>query len=730
MSKLYLAIRELRRRRVFRAAGFYLVGAWGLLQVGDVIVEPAGLPDWSMTALLYLLVLGFPIAVFLGWRYEFGEHGLVRTAQVSDEAVEAADLHLRPIDYATFGALLLIVGGVIYQVLPSLRSESEATREAAEAARIAQENSVAVLPFIDLSPDADHAYLAAGLSDTVLHLLSQVHGLSVTARTSSFAFKDKGMDVAGIAEALNVGNVLEGSVQRAGDQVRIIARLIDADSGSERWSGNFDRELSGIFEIQDEIAREVVTAMKVTVMDDEQDRLDDSYRPNLEAYEQYVLGRSELLRESARSSEAAQAHFEQAIELDPDYALPYVGLAQAYFLQSQTRGRPVMEAVQLSEPLLEQALDLDPLTAEAYGELARIRFMNKDWEAAETYVLRAIELNPSSAEAHHGYGQMLWVQGRKEESLVQTRKAAELDPQSAQIQQALADVLWSLARSEEALGVLRDGVARDPELGSNYERLATYLKRLGRAGESMYYISALHRIEPDNYRWWQLYCEEHAQLWDFDAAIGCFEELIAAFPEPREGRKWLAALQGDFEEAARLGELDVAERPQSWYPKAQLAYYLAQLDQWERIVEMFRDVFPELYQQEPQVTDWSIWPARLIAQGLLETGQQEEADRLLAALRAKVERSRKLQAGGWASGIEDAQIYSLQGETDRALAALARAVDSGWMSYSYTIETDPSLTPIKSDPRYEEIRQRLLDHLARERAWYEEHKDDPLEVTI
>jgi adenylate cyclase len=213
---------------------------------------------------------------------------------------------------------------VIYQVLPSLRSESEAVLEAEEAARIAQENSVAVLPFIDLSPDADHAYLAAGLSDTVLHLLSQVRGLSVTARTSSFAFKDKGMDVAGIALALGVGNILEGSVQRAGDQVRIIARLIDARSGSERWSGNFDRELSGIFEIQDEIAREVVTAMKVTILDGEQDRLKERYRPNLEAYEQYVLGRSELLRESRRSSEAAELHSERSIELDanePNWAI-------------------------------------------------------------------------------------------------------------------------------------------------------------------------------------------------------------------------------------------------------------------------------------------------------------------------------------------------------------------------------------------------------------------------
>ncbi len=728
MSRLYLMIRELRRRRVFRAAGFYLVGAWGALQVGDVIVEPAGLPSWTMTAILYLLVIGFPVAVFLGWRYEFGEHGIVRTTPVSTSEVEAADLHLRPVDYAIFGAVLLIFVGVVAHILPTLRAEADAAREAEEAALVARENSVAVLPFVDLSPDADHAYLAAGISDTVLHLLSQVGGLSVTARTSSFAFQDRAMDVVAIATALGVANVLEGSVQRAGDQVRIIARLIDARSGSERWSGNFDRELSGIFEIQDEIAREVVTAMKVTVLDEDRDRLADRYRPDLDAYEQYVLGRSELLRESARSVDAAETHFQRAIEIDPAYALAYVGLAQTHLFQARYRNRPMPEAIGLAKPLLEQAIDLDPLASEAYVELAKIAFIEKDMDKSEQFGLRAIELNPSSADAHFGYGQFLWLNDRKEEALAQTRIAAELDPESRQIQSGLANILWSLARTEEAMAIMRDNIRRDPGLAPNYLQLAQRLKQLGRAGESMYYIHALHRSEPTNQEWWQRYCEELAQLWDFDAAIACFKELAAAYPDQREAEKWIAALQQDFAEAARLGELDVAENPRLWISRLQLGSYLSRLGHWERILELFPELFPGLYAEEPEISDWSQGAAMLVAQGMLETGQQEQGERLMAALMEKVERSRRLQPSGWGTGIEDVQIYSLRGDKVRALDTLARAVDAGWMLYAFTILTDPALDPLRDEPRFDEIVDRLRAHLAEERAWFEAHKDDPLEV--
>ncbi len=722
----FAMLRELRRRHIFRGVGFYLVGAWGVLQVADVIVEPAGLPAWTMTALLYLAVGGFPLALFLAWRYEFTEDGVVRTKPASSVDVEHMNLSLRKIDFAIFAALIFIVVFFFWQLQAVFKAESDALEAAAKVAQAARANSIAVLPFADLSPDADHAYLAAGLSDTVLHLLSQVGELSVTARTSSFAYQDKGMDITQIGGALAVSNILEGSVQRAGNQLRIIARLIEVDTGAERWSGSFNREIAGIFEIQDEIAREVVAAMKVTVMDENKTRLADRYRPNLEAYEQYVLGRSELLRGSARAVTAAEKHFQKAIELDPGYALAYVGLAQAYMAQPMGTGADPKAAWEKAEPLLEKAIEIDPLEAEAYSELAAIKIPKKEFREALKLVRRAMELNPSAAFPHMGYAQFLMVTGRPEDALVEIRTAAALDPESPQIQRSLAEILWSTSRAEEAMGIMRDSIHKWPELARSYLQLARWLKQTGEAGQSMYYVNAVHRLEPDNVEWWQGMCEEYAQLWDREASIACFEELVAAFPEYSDGKYWLAAMRGDNAAAVQIVGATVEADPKRWYTTNQLGEQLARTGEWQRITELFQDLYSDLYDDEPEVTDFSIWPARILAQAMIETGRQEQADRLLDTMLETVTRSRKLQAGGWRSGIEDVQVYSLQGKTEEALAALEEAVDSGWMFYAFTIWDDPSLDALRDDPRFDELMDRMRDNLAEQRQWFEEHKDDPL----
>jgi TolB-like protein/Flp pilus assembly protein TadD len=722
----FVLFRELRRRRVFRVAGLYLVGAFTVLEVADVVSGPAGFPPWVLTALLYLLVIGFPIAVFLGWRYEIGDEGLIRTKPASAEDVEHMDLSLKTSDYVIFAAILVVAGAAAYQVVPSIRSQSEAAEKIAEEARIARANSIAVLPFADLSPGTYHAYLADGLSDTVLHLLSQVKGLSVTARTSSFAFRDRAMDVAQIAAALGVKNILEGSVQRAGDQVRIIARLIDAGTGSEKWSGNFDRDLSGIFAIQDEIAREVVAAMKVNVLDENKGRIEERYKPDLASYEQFVLGRRALLEETAKGDVEAEEHFKRAIELDPNYAEAYVGLARAYMRQPRSTGRNIKEAVSLSRPLVDKAIELDPLSSDAYVELAGFQVMDKKGKEAEKSIKRAIELNPSSAEAHAFYAQGLWIMGRHEEALARARIAADLDPQSADIQQELSKVLWSLARSEEAIAVIRDSIARNPGVPSNYGLLARWLKQTGRVGESIYYIRKLHQLDPANLRWRSEFCEEYLQLWDKEASIECFESLIADYPDDLDARHKLATITGRHEDGARYTEEMVNQQPTSWYRKAQLGGYLVELEEWDRIIELYREAFPGLYADPPQITDWSQWPANYLAQAWIHTGEQDKADRLLEGMLQAVLRSRKLRASGWGTGIEDVQIYSLQGKKDLALDTLESAIDSGWMFYTFMLWDDRSLDPLRDDPRYDALLDKLEERMAEQRQWYEEHKDDPL----
>lgn len=718
---------ELRRRHVFRGIGYYLVGAWTLLQVAEVIVEPAGLPAWTLSALLYLAVIGFPLAVWVAWRYELTDHGLVRTRPAT-AADSEADYSLKPSDYVIFTALLAVIAAIAWQGLSSIRSDAEQTRvqaeQAAEAEREAVENSVAVLPFADLSQNTDQAYLAEGLSDTVLHVLSQVKGLTVTARTSSFAYRDRGMTTAEIAGELGVANILEGSVQRADDQMRVIARLIDARTSRELWSGNFDREVKEIFAVQDEIAREVVAAMQLTVLEDDRERIELEYQPDLAAYEQYVIGRRELDTATIDSLKSAERRFEKAIEIDPDYALAYVALAKTYRWQGSAGERSLAEFRALERPLIEKALDLDPTLAEAWNARAMLQAEDKEFEKAAQSIQKALELNPNSADAWSGYWNFLLLMNRQEEALAAIRKAVELDPESSEYQTSLAEQLFRLSRAEEAIFVLRENIRRHPESPSGYIMLARYLNQVGRPGEAMWYLQSMRRRDPENPAVQFNVCQQHWQLWDLAEAAACQEDYLQVNPDDREGQMWMAVFREDYEEYTRIAELKVAEYPNLWYPKMQLAEGLSLLGEWERIVEVVTSAFPDLMEPDPQINDWNQWGARRLAGALLKTGEETQALVLIDASLEWFERSRKLQAGGWMAGTEDALLHALRGEDERALDILERAINRDWMFYAQAVLFDSALKHLQDDPRYLTLVDRLRQNMARERAWYEEHKDD------
>ena len=720
-------ILELRRRHVFRGIGYYLVGAWTLLQVAEVIVEPAGLPAWTITALLYLAVIGFPLAVWVAWRYELTDHGLVRTRPAT-EADSEADYSLKPSDYVIFAAMVAVIGAIAWQGLANIRSDAEETRarvEAeAEAEREAVENSVAVLPFADLSQNTDQAYLAEGLSDTVLHVLSQVKGLTVTARTSSFAYRDRGMTTAEIAGELGVANILEGSVQRAGDQMRVIARLIDARTSRELWSGNFDREVKEIFAVQDEIAREVVAAMQLTVLEDDRERIEREYQPELAAYEQYVIGRRELDTATVDSLESAERRFKEAIEIDPDYALAHVALAQTYRMQGIAGERSLAEFQPLERSLIEKALDLDPTLAEAWNALAGLQAENKEFEKAAQSIQKALELNPNSADAWAGYWNFLLLMNRQEEALAAIRKAVELDPESSEYQTSLATQLFRLSRAEEAIFVLRENIRRHPESPSGYIMLARYLNQVGRPGEAMWYLQAMRRRDPENPAVLFSVCQQHWQLWDLASANACQERYLQLNPDDREGQMWMALFRDDIEEYTRIAGLKVVKFPNQWYPKMQLAEGLSALGEWDRIVEVVTSAFPDLMEPDPPINDFNQWGARRLAEALLKTGDEAQAMVLIDATLEWFERSRKLQAGGWMAGTEDALLHALRGENQRALDILERAINRDWMFFARSVMFDSALKHLQDDPRYLALIDRLEQNMARERAWYQEHKDD------
>ena len=714
MSKAYSFIRELRRRKVFRGAAIYLIAAYGILEVADVIAEPAGLPGWTLTVLFYGALIGFPLAVFLGWRYEFGEHGLVLTKPVSGDqaAVEAIGWK----DYLAIGVLTLVSAAVAWRVLPEVVEQDQMQA----AAQAILPNSIAVIPFKSRGGDG---YLADGLADTVTYMLSQVDGLVVTARTSAYSYRDTQLPVKEIANGLRVAYVLEGSVQHAGDRVQIIASLVEAASGAEVWTNRFARSVTDIFAIQDEIASEVVVALGDS-MELGNDRIGEQYRPNLAAFEEVINGRNARYDGSVEGILRAEAHFKRAIELDPNYAIAYVELADNYAQREDIGMRE--EGVALMRPLVDKALELDPLLAEAHVINSLVLRLEGKRDEVEPALLRALELNPNLVEAHLAYSTWMMINSRHEKAHDHARIAYELDPRNPRVMNHYAQTSWNLAQAEKAVSLSRDVIRMYPDHPRAYIGLARYLQQMGELGDAMRYTMALYRMDPDSLRRLNSVCDGWMQLGADDKVLECREELRRRAPDDLENLKQLAAQKGDYAEAVRIARQHAELEPWLDYRKAQLAFFLEVEHRYDEVIDLLGEQYPDLLGTQPQVNSFSIWPAMMVAHALRATGDVEQSDRLLVAIEDAVEQMRLAQGSGYSLGIEPAQIAAIRGQHDKAIELLDQAIEDGWTLYATVIYIDPKFDPLRDDPRFQAVEQKLRDNLAAHRQWYEQNKDAPL----
>ena len=342
---------------------------------------------------------------------------------------------------------------------------SPSTAPAASATAAAPPfKSIAVLPFLDMSAQKDQEYFSDGLSEELIGLLTKVPELRVPARTSSFFFKGKQATIAEIAQALHVAHLLEGSVRKAGNTIRITAQLIQVDNGYHVWSESYDRTLDDIFKVQDEIAAAVVRALKVTLMKD--DLPTRSAVPNAEAYQLYLRGRFHWNRRSPEDFRKAVKFFQRAVAVDANYPLALTGLADCYtLLPLYDRRANAMEATPLAKEAVLKALAMDEGLAEAHASLGLILgIFDFDWTAAERHFRRAIQLNPNASSTHQWYGMLLVSAGRAGEGLAEARRALELDPLSLPANLSLGIGLNSARHFDEAIAQLHKTL----ELGKNF----------------------------------------------------------------------------------------------------------------------------------------------------------------------------------------------------------------------------------------------------------------------
>jgi len=436
---------ELRRRNVFRVGFAYVIMAWLLLQIVEIVASIINAPDWVAQSILLLLGVGFPIAVFFAWAFELTPEGIKLERNVN-RSQSITNRTGRRLDLMIFGVLVVAVGWLGYD---KLTPDVPDVAQEVVAEEIDDSPSIAVLPFVNMSADESSAYFSDGLADTLLHMLAQIRELRVAARTSSFQFRDQSMNVADIGQQLNVSTVLEGSVQRSGDKIRITAQLIDVSNGYHLWSGNFDRELNDVFVIQDEIAAEVVGALKLSLLGEEVEKLQTYATDNIEAYTQYLLALPEIDTFTFDSLTSAINHLQSSIALDPAYAPAYTSLAKAYFNLQQTGAMNKGEALSEARNAAAKALELSPDSSEALTILGVIELDDGNNALAEQLLLKAIENGPNDTLAMQGYAYFLTSEARPQESIEILKKVLRRDPLSQNAHFDLASNLRLLRRYEE-----------------------------------------------------------------------------------------------------------------------------------------------------------------------------------------------------------------------------------------------------------------------------------------
>jgi TolB-like protein/Flp pilus assembly protein TadD len=418
--------RELQRRRVHRMAGFYVVGAWLIIQVADVFFPAWGLPDTALRFLIVATMLCFPIALVFSWTFDITLSGIVKTEPA--DPGEIFDNSLKRSDYIVLAALLAIGAAIVFGSLQKIVEEVDDVVAAAQ--KIA--NSVAVLPFVNLDTNPDTGYFSDGVTEEILHRLSSLKALHILSRTSSFAFRNSNEGPSRISEILGVRYLLHGSVRRDNNVVRVTARLID-DTGYQVWSETFDRKLEGIFAIQSEIASAVASRIEREIIPPAELPAGRT-TTNMQAFDAYLTGRAFVNTRIIGWQDKAIAAFEEAIRLDENYAPPYAGLAVALELNYSAADR--VAAHESAARAAQTAIELDPGLAEGHAALGLLltddsRLLDDPetkLDHAERSLRRALDLDPSLSIAYSWLSTTLQQQGRTEESNAVQEQGLLVDP--------------------------------------------------------------------------------------------------------------------------------------------------------------------------------------------------------------------------------------------------------------------------------------------------------------
>jgi TolB-like protein/Flp pilus assembly protein TadD len=473
---------ELKRRNVYKVAVAYIVVAWLLIQAASIFFPTFDAPPWVMKLFIIVIIFGFPVALIFSWAFEITPEGIKLESEI-EPSKSIARRTGRKIVAVTIALAVVAAGLFVFQFI---RTRNTVTPRQSEAATLTNK-SIAVLPFDNLSRDPENAFFVEGVQDEILTRLAKVGELKVIARTSTQRFKSTPDDLRDVGKQLGVTNILEGSVQRVNDQVRVNVQLINALTNAHLWAEIYDRKLTDIFAVESEIARTIADTLQAKLTGSEKIAITTKPTENPEAHELYLKGRYFWNRRTAENLKKAADYFQQAIDKDPKYTLAYAGLADCHVLLPAYPGLGNTPRDELPKALeaARKAVELDDTLAEAHTSLARALASNLQLAAATSEFKRAIELNPNYATAHQWFGECLQSQGQLEQALAELKRAQEVDPLSLVISSLYGFAFDTVGKSNEAIAQLRKTIEIDSNFGNSHGLLGIVLEHNGRLREAI-----------------------------------------------------------------------------------------------------------------------------------------------------------------------------------------------------------------------------------------------------
>jgi TolB-like protein/cytochrome c-type biogenesis protein CcmH/NrfG len=703
---------ELKRRNVVKAAVLYVVASWLILQIADVGVSLLGLPDWVGKSVFLLLVLGLPLVLIFSWVYELTPEGLKREKDVDQNLSSTAETG-RKINVLIVVLLVLAIATVIIDRLvpESATAVRSPVPDEVEKVIPATGQSIAVLPFVNMSNDPEQEYFSDGISEELLNVLARYPDLRVAARTSSFQFKGQTPDIADIATTLHVNHVLEGSVRKSGNTLRITAQLIEAESGFHLWSETFDRQLTDVFAIQDEISAAIGEALKIQLA------LSDDTGPSsptvpvaatAAAFDAYVHGRQLINLRGQANLEQAVVYLEKAIALDESYAPAHAQLAIAYALLSDSPGSygdlTIEDVKQMAIPHIDRAFDLDPSLAEGFAARAILDLTASDFEASVANAERTLELNPSYADAWNWLYISSMGIGRYVEAGEALKRLLRVDPLSVIGRHNRAGKLALEPGQKQAALELADNILRQ-SLPFEYFTRAQIAYYAGESDEALKWgLKSLHSgpvgaIAAD----------------PIGRTMGQLDMLAEALRSIDGAHYWAYLNQRMWPDLIALSRQRLERDTSNANSKLLLANALhlsGDIEQAQVLYEEILATVPGLAIIDQNSE--SVAPTARAALGRLRAGDEEGARELIELTQEDLRQRRRAEYMHGEYYRAAAIIAALREDNEEALENLERWIE--WGPRDPSIFSEPAFEPLRDSAGFQALESRLESILAAQRG--------------